>query len=95
MAWKEYCAEHMLKELQESMDRCTGHHNVAEITLKTNLSILQSINLGVIKSWDCGKRLHGIAYKQLHVNTWQVFLGCYGALSSFSAKYIHSTPFDS
>ena len=25
MAWEEYCAEYWLKELQESMDRCTGH----------------------------------------------------------------------
>ena len=24
VAWKEYCAEYLSKELQESLDRCTG-----------------------------------------------------------------------
>ena len=26
-AWKKYCAEYWLKELKESMDKCTGRHN--------------------------------------------------------------------
>ena len=26
VAWKEYCAQYWLKELQESMDRCTGRY---------------------------------------------------------------------
>ena len=34
VAWKEYCVEYWLKELQESMDRCTGHPNIIEILLK-------------------------------------------------------------
>ena len=34
LAWKEYCEEYWLKELQECMDRCTGHHNIIEILLK-------------------------------------------------------------
>ena len=28
VAWKEYCAEYWLKELQEIMDRCTGHGDI-------------------------------------------------------------------
>ena len=44
MAWKEYCAEYWLKELQESMDRCTGWRNITEILLKISLNIIQSIN---------------------------------------------------
>ena len=34
VAWKEYCAEYWLKELQESMDRCTDRHDITEILLK-------------------------------------------------------------
>ena len=33
--WKEYCAEHWLKE---TMDRFTGRHDVTEITTKTPYS---------------------------------------------------------
>ena len=33
MAWKEY----WLKELQKSMDRCTGHRDISEILLKMAL----------------------------------------------------------
>ena len=29
--WKQYCAEYWLKELQESMDRCTGRRDISEI----------------------------------------------------------------
>ena len=28
VAWKEYCAEYWLKELQESMDRCAGRRDI-------------------------------------------------------------------
>ena len=42
VAWREYCAEHILKEIQESIDRCTGHHDMTEITLKTALNTIQS-----------------------------------------------------
>ena len=38
VAWKEYCAEHWLKELEESMDRCTGRRDITEILLKTELT---------------------------------------------------------
>ena len=44
VAWKEYCAEYLIKELQESMDQCTGGHDIIEILLKTALNIVQSIN---------------------------------------------------
>ena len=43
MAWKEYRAEYRLKEAQESMDRCTGHHDIIEILLKKVLNAIQSI----------------------------------------------------
>ena len=46
VAWKEYCVEYllkeMLKELQESMDSCTGRHIITEILLKTVLNTIQS-----------------------------------------------------
>ena len=32
--WKEYCVEYWLKELQESMDRCTGCHDIIEYCRK-------------------------------------------------------------
>ena len=44
VAWKEYCAEYWLKEFQESMDKCNGHHDITEILLKTALNTIQSIN---------------------------------------------------
>ena len=28
VAWKEYCAEYRLKELQENIDRFTGRHEI-------------------------------------------------------------------
>ena len=39
--WKEYYAEYWLKELLESMDRCTGRRDVTEILLKTAINTLQ------------------------------------------------------
>ena len=42
MAWKEYCAEYWLRELQESINRYTGHSNITEILLKTALNTIQS-----------------------------------------------------
>ena len=38
IAWKEYCAEYWLKELQESIDMCTGRRDITEITFKTSLN---------------------------------------------------------
>ena len=43
VVWEEYCAKYWLKELQESVDRCTGHRNIKEILLKTALNTIQSI----------------------------------------------------
>ena len=48
VAWKVYCAEYWLKNIQESMDRCTGIHDITGILLKKaqhpyNQSINQSI----------------------------------------------------
>ena len=34
VAWKQYCEEYWLKELQESMDRCTGRRNIIELMEK-------------------------------------------------------------
>ena len=31
VAWKEYCGEYWLKELQENMDRCSCRHDITEI----------------------------------------------------------------
>ena len=44
VAWKEYCAKYWLKELQESIDRCKGHHDITEVLLKTVLNTIQLIN---------------------------------------------------
>ena len=41
VAWKEYCAEYWLKELQESMDRCTGRRDMTEMLLKRAISTIQ------------------------------------------------------
>ena len=43
-AWREHCAEYWLKDLRESMDRCTGRRDVTKIQLKTALNTIQSIN---------------------------------------------------
>ena len=42
VAWKEYCVQYWLKELQESMNRYTGPHDITEILLKTALKTVQS-----------------------------------------------------
>ena len=44
MAWKDYCEEYRLKELQESMDRCTDRCDITEMLLKTALNTIQSVN---------------------------------------------------
>ena len=45
LGWKEYCVEYWLKELQESMDRCTARRDITEILLITALNTMQSIKL--------------------------------------------------
>ena len=44
VAWKKYCAEYWLKELHESIDRCTGRRDITEILLKTALNTIQLNN---------------------------------------------------
>ena len=46
VAWKEYCAEYWLKELQERKDRYTGRRDITKIhvLLKTALNAIQFIN---------------------------------------------------
>ena len=44
VVWKEYCAVHWLKELQENMDRCTGDRDIIDILMKTALNTIQSTN---------------------------------------------------
>ena len=44
VAWKEYCVEYWSKELQESMDKCTGRRHITDILLKTALNAIQLIN---------------------------------------------------
>ena len=43
VAWKENYAEYWLKQLEESMDRCTGY-DITEILLKTVFNLIQLMN---------------------------------------------------
>ena len=47
----EYSVEYWLKELQESMDRCTGLRDITEILLKTALNTIQSIKKECSLEW--------------------------------------------
>ena len=40
LAWKEYCAEYWLIELQESMDMCTDHSGITGTLLKMPLNTI-------------------------------------------------------
>ena len=42
VAWNEYCAGYWIKELQESIDRCTGRRDIIEILLKTAFNTIHS-----------------------------------------------------
>ena len=46
VAWKDYSAEHcgLKKKLLKNVDRCTNHHDITEIMLKTASNTTQSIN---------------------------------------------------
>ena len=48
VARKELCAESLLKELRESMGRCTGRHDITEILLKSiiQFSLVQTFVVG-------------------------------------------------
>ena len=48
VAWKEYCAEYWLKELQEGMDKCTGCRDVTEVLLKTALTPYNQSNNSLV-----------------------------------------------
>ena len=37
-----------LKEMQESMDKCTGHHNITELLLKTVITTIQPYNHSIL-----------------------------------------------
>ena len=50
VSWKENSAEYWLKELQESIDSCTGFRDLTEILLKTTLNSIQSINSHTIQN---------------------------------------------
>ena len=50
VAWEEYCAEYWLKELQESMNRCTGPCDITESLLKMAFNTIQSFNKSLIPS---------------------------------------------
>ena len=67
VAWKEYCTEYCLKELQESMDRCTSHWDMTEILLKMALNTIQSIQSFYWKriQWleKNPVRRHNVSYK--------------------------------
>ena len=53
VAWKEYCLEYWLKELKESMDRCTGRCGITEILSKTALNTMQAINELCLLAFRC------------------------------------------
>ena len=44
-AWKEYCAEYLLKDFQENRNRCTGRRDITEIQLITAFNTIQSFNI--------------------------------------------------
>ena len=66
--WKEYCAEYWLKELQESMDRCTGRCDITEIMLKMAFKTIQSINPFLLKLIPC--------FPMLSVNNYPITIQC-------------------
>ena len=44
VTWKEYCAEDWLKVPEESMDRCTGQHDITKMALKIGLNTINRIS---------------------------------------------------
>ena len=47
VAWKEYCAEYCLRELWDSMDRCTGCCDINEIKLKKTFNTIHTISQSI------------------------------------------------
>ena len=50
VAWNEFCMESCYKELQESMDTCTGLCGIAEIMLKMVLNTIEVIKTLIVTS---------------------------------------------
>ena len=52
--WKEYCTVYWLKELLESINRCTGCRDISKILLKMALDTIQSINypFTILEHWQ-------------------------------------------
>ena len=57
---KKNCEEYWLKELQESMDGCTGRRDITEILLKTALNTTQSIDQQSVFFFESMMPLPGI-----------------------------------
>ena len=63
VAWKEYCVEYWLEELQESMGRCTCCHDITEKLVKTALNTIQS----TIKSmFSSNRRMNSVAMTSIN-----------------------------
>ena len=43
VVWKEYYVEHLFKDLQEGISRCTDHRNITEILVTSNFSFSHSV----------------------------------------------------
>ena len=51
VAWKEYCAEYWLKELQENKGWCTGRRDITEILLENALTLYQTTEFWTCPNW--------------------------------------------
>ena len=64
VAWKEYCVVYWLKELQESMERCTGARNILlkmplnTITINQSKGLLTTLRK---ETFDLALKVIGIA----------------------------------
>ena len=86
VAWKEYCAEFWLKELQESMDRCTGCCDITEILLKKVLNTIKSINQSINHCNGCCKSFCICKQLLLSVGTCILLLLLHRGYLFFSVK---------
>ena len=78
VASKEYCAEHWLKELQESMAGFTGCHDINEILLKMAFNTIQSTN----QRCPCSIKERNILILFYHITYWGTnILHCQGCYS--------------
>ena len=86
VAWKEYCAEFWLKELQESMDRCTVCCDITEILLKKVLNTIQSTNQSINHCNGCCKSFCICKQLLLSVGTCILLLLLHRGYLFFSVK---------